>query len=1531
MKKFVLIALGLLSGYGARAQSANDAGVNAINSPMSSVTANSSQPVSVTVKNFGTGPLTSATLGFSVNGVVQPTFAWSGNLATNGVTAAVAIGNFTFPAGAHVLKAWSKLPNGVTDGNAANDTTTISVFSCTTLSGNYTINKNAAASATNFTSVIAAVQALATCGVSGPVTFTVAPNSGPYAGVVTLPVISGTSATNKITFEGNGNIISGSGTQGLLTFNGADHVKVNNFRLDVDQASTGHGVFFTNASDNDIVSNCTVNLSVASTALEQSGIRAGASGGNNANNLLLQNNIVNGGTYGIILFGNASTTGNQIVGNIVRDPRAYGIVVSSGGSGTLIEGNDISRPTRINTQSLYGISLTGTTINTIVNKNRIHNTHDMASSTLTIVRGIHTSSSAPAGSENIIKNNLIYNINNNGGPLDALLNEGGSGTFYYHNTVSADNPNIIYTIVRGLNITQAASNLKFNNNIVSLTASSGGSFAIYLGSSGISLASNYNNMVVGGSGHIGYSSSVNFTTLTDWKVSSGGIYDQNSLSVDPLFVSPTYLQPLAPALNNSGQPLPAVTDAINGITRSTTTPDMGAYEFTPVVNDAGVTAITSPTSPLTPGVSQSVQVTLKNFGTATLTSATIGWKVNNVTQTPYSWTGSLNSLQATSAPVSIGNYTFPTGNATVKVWSQNPNAAADGLAVNDTTILNIVSCAPLAGNYTINKNNPTAGANFQSFAEVVQKLNSCGVAGPVVITVAAGTGPYNEQVELMNIPYTSATNTVTFEGSGNTVSVTPGLRPGIFVLNGAKFVKVNNFVFTLPTGVTTGWGVQLLNAADNNTISNNTINLPVGNYSSVSGITAGADLFSKGNNTSFTKIQNNIITGGGTGIKILGAAEGMYAVNNQITGNQVKDSYYYGISINDANGTLVESNDISRPTLTVSGNFTGIEVVAVSKNSIVSKNRIHNTHDMVAPLASTTNTYGISISNAATAPGNENIIKNNLIYKINSKGGNLLALYNTNSHGTYFDNNTVATDPTDSYSTINGMYFNGNINNVKFRNNIISLPSAVTNSSFGINVTGNAISLESNNNDFHMGTAGFVGYLVGVPKLTLADWKAVNGNAYDQNSVTINPLFTNYASGDLKPTAPTLDNLGQPLVNVTDDFMGVTRNITTPDMGAYEFIAVGNDVGIVAVSGPDSTICGLSVAETISVTIKNFGATTQTSIPVTYSVNGVAIAAPETFTGSIASNATATYTFNTKANLATAGNYQITATTQLTGDNIVNNNQNNLDITNYLLPTLPVKMDFETVNTGISNFRTVVKPNSAVKVNNGGSNGTGTKGMIMDGVDHAGWVTPTGATNPWTTNPDNFAAVYLCASTGTGAATDSLILTFDMKQLFKTAIENTNFRITVNGTQVGQTYQPVSGTNTWQKVKVNLNAYINDPTIQIGFESSVKETYDNGAGTANLIDNIEIKRVAGPTGVKDAMLAAHLNVFPNPSNGIFNIELPEGKTYEFVVTDLTGKVLMKHAAKGGTNQLNLEGTAKGIYLLKVSGEKGFVVRKLIVE
>ena len=59
---------------------------------------------------------------------------------------------------------------------------------------------------------------------------------------------------------------------------------------------------------------------------------------------------------------------------------AYGIYLDDC-QGTLVEGNDVTRANRISVGSFYGISLTGGNLDNTISKNRIHNTHDNASST----------------------------------------------------------------------------------------------------------------------------------------------------------------------------------------------------------------------------------------------------------------------------------------------------------------------------------------------------------------------------------------------------------------------------------------------------------------------------------------------------------------------------------------------------------------------------------------------------------------------------------------------------------------------------------------------------------------------------------------------------------------------------------------------------------------------------------------------------------------------------------------------------------------------------------------------------------------------------------------------------------------------------------------------------------------------------------------------------------------------------------------------------------------------------------------------
>lgn len=127
-----------------------------------------------------------------------------------------------------------------------------------------------------------------------------------------------------------------------------------------------------------------------------------------------------------------------------------------------------------------------------------------------------------------------------------------------------------------------------------------------------------------------------------------------------LFASPTVLR--GPLLSSNG----------------------GANVASSPANDAGITAVISPTATTVDNLTTSfdVVVELTNFGTATLTSCDINYSVNATASTVYSWTGSL-------APGSSINVVLPTqitinaGTHYFYASTSNPNGATDGTPIND--------------------------------------------------------------------------------------------------------------------------------------------------------------------------------------------------------------------------------------------------------------------------------------------------------------------------------------------------------------------------------------------------------------------------------------------------------------------------------------------------------------------------------------------------------------------------------------------------------------------------------------------------------------------------------------------------------------------------------------------------------------------------------------------------------------------------------------------------------------------------------
>ena len=96
-----------------------------------------------------------------------------------------------------------------------------------------------------------------------------------------------------------------------------------------------------------------------------------------------------------------------------------------------------------------------------------------------------------------------------------------------------------------------------------------------------------------------------------------------------------------------------------------------------------------------------------------------------------------------------------------------------------------------------------------------------------------------------------------------------------------------------------------------------------------------------------------------------------------------------------------------------------------------------------------------------------------------------------------------------------------------------------------------------------------------------------------------------------------------------------------------------DDIGVVAIVAPE-TGENLTDAEAVTITIQNFGSNDQSNFEVSYELDGTTIAT-EMFTGTIASGETADYTFTQTVDVSAFQEYNLCASTNLSGDDDASN------------------------------------------------------------------------------------------------------------------------------------------------------------------------------------------------------------------------------------------------------------------------------------
>ena len=597
-------------------------------------------------------------------------------------------------------------------------------------------------------------------------------------------------------------------------------------------------------------------------------------------------------------------------------------------------------------------------------------------------------------------------------------------------------------------------------------------------------------------------------------------------------------------------------------------------------------------------------------------------------------------------------------------WRNDGSLGAQPPATIDNVTVTSQTANPISGAFTINSALPTAGTNFTNFTDAASRLNQDGISGPVTLTVTGG--PYTEQFLLGEVAGTSATNTIVVNGGGRTIryASTSSTQRAVVQLNGTDYTTINNLNIDATGGSGTsgtyGYGMLLTSAADNDRITNNTINADIATTSTnfagivVSGSTTSAT--TSGNSANNLTIEGNTVNGGYYGITLYGNSTASLNTGNVVRNNNVRDFYTYGIYSGYQDGAQFIGNDVSRPLRTAVSSFYGIYNFASSRSLSIEKNRLHD--PFTGNPTSTSTLYGIYLatSSGATATTTNDVV-NNVLYNINGAGTQYLIYSSGAAFSRIYHNSINADDQSAATNLTYGIYNSGA--SADIRNNVVSITRPSTGTKYGLYYS--TAPTTSNYNDIYVPN-GNVGYF-STALVTLANLQAANSNAFDQNSVSADPVFVGASTGNLLPSNVLLNNAGTPLTRVTDDITGAVRG-AAPDLGAYEFTPVAVDVAPVALLGPATGTSCYSAAEAVIVQIRNAGtstlnfATTPATLAVVVTLpGGTSQTFPGTVTtGTLASGATLSVTLTGTLNMTTLGAYAFSVTATVVGDaNTANN------------------------------------------------------------------------------------------------------------------------------------------------------------------------------------------------------------------------------------------------------------------------------------
>ncbi|NDD80904.1 MAG: hypothetical protein EBZ33_08240, partial [Flavobacteriia bacterium] len=409
---------------------------------------------------------------------------------------------------------------------------------------------------------------------------------------MTIPAVTGASATNKITFQADPTNTSaatvtysptGTTDNWTVRLNGCNDVTIKGLTITTGGTTYGRLVDHTgNVTNISLLDNTFNGVAGTSTSSYFAGIYY-TSPSEAKGVWHVEGNTMNNISYGVYVYGSSYTTSMDsiFIENNVINTSYYGLYPRYA-KYQKVHGNTVNA---LGTYAynylyypLYGVDAQNNTMNcgtgygfyiytsapTGYSPYLIVENNNITAGTYGIYASCAgTSTYSPWSAASIKKNNIVLSGTTNYGIYLAYANFPSSAPGVIENNMIASNgTGTIYGYYP-----YHVANAVFQHNSINVSAGSlTAGRAVYLN------ATTSTSYFTAGFGS-------GSSTLSAWQTASS--QDANSVWGDPLFVSATDLHVQGTAANNAGAALGVTTD-IDGDTRSTTTPDMGADEYAPL-------------------------------------------------------------------------------------------------------------------------------------------------------------------------------------------------------------------------------------------------------------------------------------------------------------------------------------------------------------------------------------------------------------------------------------------------------------------------------------------------------------------------------------------------------------------------------------------------------------------------------------------------------------------------------------------------------------------------------------------------------------------------------------------------------------------------------------------------------------------------------------------------------------------------------------------------------------------------------------